>query len=370
MSVSVNEIVDISVELTNPLTIDTDFSTGLIIGNSTHLTATNRVKVYTADSWETQMTTDGFLNSDPEYKAAGIYFSQNPQPQKVCIGVKLTDDTDDVTALTACRAFSQDWFGVSFCYDVTDSIAEIAAAVEAFSIPAVFFYQTNDAKCLVASQTNILATLQEKNYNMSVGFYSTQNNFIISVLGLFSGLNKTDANSAYTLCFKSVVGFTTENIDDAQMDALKGYNGNVYASFSKRYSFIYPGIAASGIHVDEIYFVELAKYLIQENTISGLVSQLKIPQTESGLNDIVTYISEACSKLLSIGYIGSGIWMGKNILTLTTGTALPNGYIVLADSLASQSSSDRQKRVTPPIYVALKASGAIEHVVIRVFVNR
>ena len=58
------------------------------------------------------------------------------------------------------------------------------------------------------------------------------------------------------------------------------------------------------------------------------------------------------------------------MLDLAPGDAIQNGYLIQAESFANQSASDREARLSPPIYVALKASGAVEHVVARVFVNQ
>ena len=370
MSIPVSSIVDVTVELSNPAVVASDFSTGLIIGNSTKLTSTKRVAFYNSESWESEMTSDGFASSDPEYTAVSNYFAQSPTASRVAVGVKLSSDASDVNAITACRDFSSDWFGVCFCYDIEENIAAIAAAVEAFSAPTVFFYQTDDTSVMTSGSGGIMKTLMDAGYNNTVGFYSTQNNFICGVLGLFSGLNSTDAGSAYTMAFKSVTGFTAEDITLAQMNALKSFNGNVLANYSNRYSFIYPAVSASGYHIDELYFLALTEFLIQNNVISGLVSSLKIPQTESGLNDIITYISSACNDLLTIGYIGSGIWTGRPVLNLKTGDAISNGYMIQAESIDGQSSADRQNRIAPTIYVALKATGAIESVVIRAYINR
>ena len=60
MSVSLNVIVDVNVEVSNPTTISSDFNLGLVIGNSTVLTAQNRVRLYSRDTFQTQMVSDGF----------------------------------------------------------------------------------------------------------------------------------------------------------------------------------------------------------------------------------------------------------------------------------------------------------------------
>lgn len=371
MSISMNEIVDVNVEVTNPITIISDFSVGLIIGNTAdRIPQATRIKMYNRSSWQQEMTSDKFTTADPEYKAVSAYFAQSPTPNNVCVASKVSEDSDDVSVITDCRGKNNDWFGVCFVYDVSDSINDIAGAVEAFDQKAVLFYQTNDNKCLQLSQENDMKTLMSGNYNNTVSFYSTQDLFIAGVLGLFSGLNRDTAGTAYTFAYKEVVGFKAEDLSDSQLTALKSYNGNAFMIFSKRYDLIYPGISASGMHVDELYFIELAKFLIQENVVSSLVSRLKIPQTESGINDIISYITNACEKLNSIGWIGDGIWLGEDVLDLTAGMAVPSGYYIQAEQLSSQNASDRQSRITPPIYVALKATGAFEHVIIRVYIDR
>ena len=71
-----------------------------------------------------------------------------------------------------------------------------------------------------------------------------------------------------------------------------------------------------------------------------------------------------------MGIISSGIWNADPVASLNTGDAIENGYYIEAGKIADQSASDRLARKSPVIYVALKASGAVEHVVISVLVNR
>ena len=73
MSASLNNIVSISVEVSNPFAITSDFNLGLIIGKSTAILA-KRVKVYNVENYRTQMTSDGFTTDSNEYKAAPLYF--------------------------------------------------------------------------------------------------------------------------------------------------------------------------------------------------------------------------------------------------------------------------------------------------------
>lgn len=370
MSVSLNTIVDVQVQVSNPSTISSDFNLGLVIGNSSVLTADTRVKLYSYSTFQQEMVADGFTVTSPEYLAAVAYFGQTPKPQTLAVGVKLTDETD-TQAMTACRQFNENFYAACFAYETTDeNMAAVAAAIEAFGAPTVFFFQTKDTNCLTSSTTNILATMKSNSYNRTAGFYSTQAQFIAGLMGVVCGLNSMEANSAYTLAFKSVAGFSPEDINDTQLAAIENYNGNVYTNFGRRYNFIVPGLMASGYHVDEQYLLDAVYFLIQQNTVAGLAARRVVPQTESGVTDIISFITNACVTLNNIGMISTGVWQGGDVLELTAGDAITNGYFIQAASIADQPAADRAARKSPTIYVALKASGAIEHVVARVFVNQ
>ena len=129
-------------------------------------------------------------------------------------------------------------------------------------------------------------------------------------------------------------------------------------------------ISAGNYHVDDLLLVDAAKYYIQQYTVAGMIALKKVPQTEEGVGNIISFINNACNKILEVGLIAGGIWKGETILDLDTGDAVPNGYLVQSGTVASQTAEERASRVSPPIYVALLSSGSIEHVVINVFVNR
>lgn len=370
MSISMNNIVDITVEVSDPTTITSNFNLGLIIGTSTAISTQTRYKEYQYTTWQTQMITDGFQATDDEYLAVQSYFAQNTVSGSVLVGVQGTSETP-LQAVQACRDANDEWYGFCFAGDTDDSkIAAISAVVEAFSSPTVFFFQTKDENCLKSGTTNILKTLQSAKYKRTCGNYFTNKYEVCALLGVFCGLNSMQVNSAYTMAFKTLVGFEPEVIDNIQFTNLQSYNGNSYIRVGRTYSLYLQGVTADGTHVDEVFLLDAAQFLIQENTIAGLVSRRLIPQTESGLNTIITFIMNGCEALAQMGVIATGIWTGDSVKDLNTGDSVPGGYVIMADTIASQSATDREKRVTPPIYVCLKGAGAIEHVVIRVYVNR
>ena len=55
---------------------------------------------------------------------------------------------------------------------------------------------------------------------------------------------------------------------------------------------------------------------------------------------------------------------------LQQGDAIEEGYLIMSESVVDQSVADREARMCPPIYVALKLAGAMHSVVIQLNVNR
>ena len=370
MAGSLNKIVDVSVKVSSPATISSDFNLGMIIDNRADSPIANEVKEYNYSNYQAQMVADGFATTDDAYKKAVIYFSQSEKSARLAVaGTGASEAVDD--AFTRIRNANDKFWAFCFAATVTDeNIAKVAALVEASAIPSVYFFGSSDEKCIQASTTNIMKTLQTAQYTRTFGFYSEDANIDIGMVGLVSGLNSMKNNSAYTAAYKTLIGVTASDLNDTQINTLIAYGGNVFTKFGNTYRFTYPCISGGGYHVDELFLIDAASLLIQQEVVAGLVATKKVPQTESGVDMLVAFAARACNTLENIGLIGGGIWNGEQVLSLNTGDAIQNGYYIEAETVASQSTADRSSRVSPPIYIALLATGAIEHVVINVIVER
>ncbi len=82
-----SDIVDVIVQVSPQLPSPPTFNTGLILGSSPRIPSWGgsnpRIREYSLLS---QMLSDGFQTSDPEYISAELYFSQNQPPQSVYVG--------------------------------------------------------------------------------------------------------------------------------------------------------------------------------------------------------------------------------------------------------------------------------------------
>jgi hypothetical protein len=91
-------LISISVAVAPSAPAVPSFNQGLFIGSSAVIPsygANSRVRQYSLASYATQMLTDGFTTSSPEYIAAQIYFSQNEAASFIWIG------RQDLTAIAA-----------------------------------------------------------------------------------------------------------------------------------------------------------------------------------------------------------------------------------------------------------------------------
>lgn len=369
MSVSLNRIVDVNINISNPATIQSDFSLGLIIGNGNDQFK-SKFKIYDYYDYQETMVADGFATTDPTYKKAVVYFSQNPKPRTLAVA-GFADSEEYAAAFTRIRALNDKWYSFCFSVDPTETQAlAVAALVEASSTPTQFYFHTDEEDCIKSGTQQVLSKLQAFKYQRTFGWYGVDDMLDAAVVGAVSGFNSAKNNSAYTFAYKTLVGVKADNLGSDALTNLVSYNGNAYTNFGNQYDFTYPACSAGGYYVDEVYLIDAAKFFIQQYVVAGMTQLRKVPYTEDGVLTIVSFIQNACLKLNQIGLIAGGIWKGEPIQNLNTGDAVPDGFMIQSETVASRTAAEKASRVAPPIYVALISSGAIEHVVIDVYVER
>ena len=363
-----NDIVNVIVSINPVATVRAGFNLGLVIGTSNVISAADRIKTYTDLA---SMIEDGFAITDPEYKAATLYFSQTPRPTRVAIG--RWDNTGQETlvqAVTACRVKNTDWYVCTVCGADKTEISAVSAYIETAVPASVFFYTTADADVKSGTEGNIMSVLQDLKYKRTLGQYSTINDAVAAIMGYAMGANTELANSAYALAYKKEVGVTPEALSDTEVNSIKNLNGNVYITRGLTYNLFEQGVMADGTPFDELLNLDIITDDIQKSVMDALASYPKVPQTEDGVSILISAITGPCDKARIRGFLAPGVWNAPSILSLNTGDTLSTGYLILADSMVNQSQEDRDARKSPPIYVAVKLAGAIEHVLINVLVNR
>jgi hypothetical protein len=379
-TLNLDRIVDISVQVSPVSAPRGTFNQALFIGTTSGvIDTTERLREYdnVAD-----MLTDGFTTDDEEYKAANIYFSQTPTPSKLWIGYQEIGSPAEtcLDALTDCRTKNNDWYIAVCLAAVAADHKEIAAYIETATPSSLYGFTTSDADCIAAapSPDNIFGYLKALDYKRTFGQYATTqdavypNNIyaICGIVGYACGQNTGLANSAFTLKFKEEAGVATEPLTTTMVGYIEGKNGNVYLSYGSFYNVFEQGVMfADGWFFDQMINIDMLVNNIQLSVMDLLASNPKVPQTDSGVTQIIGVINSACDQAVNIGFLAAGVWDGVNILNLYHGDVLPKGYICQAQTVASQSAADRAARKAPPIYLAIKPAGAIHSVIIGIYMS-
>ena len=380
-------IVKVDINLGSKAAARKGFNVGLILGNSDVIPVSERVRVYTS---AVAMLSDGFANTSDEYVAAQLYFGQSPQPDKLCVGVIDTANSEDkATAMEACRQANSEWYEF-VALGAADAESEaLATWAESATPRTVQMYTTHSSDVLQPTYTepaegeepervqDIFMKLKANNYRRSWGVYNSGNaNAAAAWMGKVNGLNTGTQNSMFTLAYKSAVGIATDSLTEAQVEYVagsrttSGNNGNVYVTRAEDYDLLQQGYMADGTSFDEVMGLDMLENDIILNVMDLLAGSRKVPQTEAGVASIINVINQACDKHVRTGFIAPGRWNGSQCLALLTGDYLDSGYLVQAESIDARPQADRDKRIAPTIYVCVKLAGAIEYVVIEVNINR
>lgn len=277
-------------------------------------------------------------------------------------------------AVQACRVVNNTWYGVYATGAAAADIIAIAGYIQSASPNSAFFYDTSDSAVLNGTAGNVMATLQTNKDSRSWGIYSTSQYAGAAAMGEAMGSNTGLANSAFTMAYKSLVGVTPEQLTTQQASTITGYNGNIYTTYGNNYQLLVQGTMADGTPFDQVLNLDTLAANIQTAAMLALTQLPKIPQTDAGVSILVNDIASVCAQAVTQGILAPGVWTAPSVVVnsttaLNTGTNLPQGYIILADTIANQSASDRSARKSPPIYACVKMAGAIEHAVIGLIVN-
>lgn len=373
---SLNVVANVSVSVSPVAAASPDFNQGLIIGSSSRIPTTDRVRKYTG---LTGMAADGFLTSDPEYIAAQLYFSQTPAPPVVWVGRQdLTASETTLAALTACRAVCPNWWAVYITSAVSSEHANLAAFVQGSSPAGCYFYTIADSAVLAGTAGNVCLTLKAQNYDRAFGVYATTqtgsapNNVhaAAAAMGAAMGLNTGLANSNFTMKFKQLAGVQYESITPTQVANIENANCNVNLNYANVYTWLEQGACASGKFLDEVLGIDALAADLQYSLVNALISMPAIPMTNAGEMVLIAAANGACERALSRGFISPGVWQGQTVLELKAGDSLPKGYRCQAASFLAQSAGDRAARKAMPIYVTVLLSGAMHSITVGVYVER
>lgn len=281
------------------------------------------------------------------------------------------DAQTPVEVVQAMRTANQEWYTVCFLNELTNAQnLAIAAYIESASINSTYFFVTSSDDATGGVEGNILEQMKALKYQRTLGIASKRAYTHVGVMGYAMGQTRTTANSSYTIGLKYIPGVSVDSYTSQQVTAVENNYGNVYINRGSFYDMFEKGTVFSGAWFDEIIQLDKLVNAIQLNVMDILYQNPKIAQTEGGVTRIISKVNQACEESVKTGFIAPGQWNGSDILDLSEGDYLPNGYLTQAESIDGQSQADRDARKAPNMYCAVKLAGAIQSVVIEIDVNR
>jgi hypothetical protein len=281
-------------------------------------------------------------------------------------------------AVQACRAASPVWWGVMVTGSVTADHEAIAAYVEAMQPVGAYFYTTSDNAVLVGAANNVGAFLRAAGYKRDFGVYATTqagaapNNIYAAAaaLGVMGGLNTGLANSSFTMMFKQLVGILPELITSSQRTTILAQGINVYDGYANTYTILESGqTPQAGTYIDQILNRDILVAALQFGLMNLLVGTPSVPQTDPGQTQLIHAVNVAAQAQVTRGYLAGGTWLGPQILNLSSGDPLPNGYLTQSPSYATQSQADKNARKSMPIYLAIIEAGSVQSIVVGVYIH-
>lgn len=152
---------------------------------------------------------------------------------------------------------------------------------------------------------------------------------------------------------------------------MRGKNCNVFVNYNNDTAIIQEGVMCNGYFFDEVHGLDWLQNDLQTAVYNLLyTSQTKVPQTNAGINQIVTTLEARLDQAVANGLVAPGQWGGPAFGAITTGQFLTKGYYVYAAPVESQAQADREARKAPVIQIAVKLAGAVHFVDVIVNVNR
>lgn len=270
---------------------------------------------------------------------------------------------------------SNNWYGTMFAASVMPADSDytsVAGLIQATSVSRIFGVTTQEASTLNASlSTDVASQLQALGYSRTFTQYSSSSPYACAgIFGDAFTVNFLGSNTLYTLKFKQEAGIVAETLTESQATALNGKNCNVYVNYNNETAILQQGVMANGTFFDIIHGTDWLQNAIQVAVFNVLYTAgTKVPQTDAGVNQLVSAITQALNQAVTNDLIAPGVWTGPPVGAIVTGQTLSTGYYVFAPSVASQSAAARAARQSPVLTVCIKLSGAIHFVSVIVNVN-
>ena len=368
---SINTIARVAVNTVRSAASPAVFDTGLLLVKDASYAASRRINTYdSAEAAAAGIVALGFAATSEPYKAAQKYFAASPAPSRLLVSCFPTTETES-EALDAVLDITAGFYGVFVPDSLTKEKAlAMAEHIEALGKPAILFVPVTGTAAAAVASGSLLEALYEAQYKRTVPFYCAAIADAAGLMGTAMGLELSHKASAFSLCYKTIYGVMPSDLTQAQVDAIKALNGNVYVTRGTNHMLLENGTVSSGLRYDEVLYTDRIADDLQNIAVSLLADNPdRLPQTDDSTELFANRFAAALMNYTDRGVLATGIWRGNDIGPIAGGDMIENGFQLWADSYDNQSDADRAAHKAVPVYVALLLAGSVESIVITVNVQ-
>lgn len=260
-------------------------------------------------------------------------------------------------ALTAIRAETDDWYGVSLTSRVDADTLDAAAWVEANN---KLLGVTSAATAILnpGSTTDIASQLEQGQYFRTHVWYHADaaNQWLDAAIAAKAF---TFYPGSETWALKRLGGVSYDNLSEGQAQGAFVKNANTFEQF-RNFAVTQNGKVAAGEWIDVIRFRDWLAEQVKINVVSAMINaDGKVPYTDPGIQIIVTALRQA----LDLGVARGGIAPPEVDSDDTTRT-IPS-YIIEAPLSSSVSFNNKANRLLQDVKFTARLAGAIHTVEIK-----
>lgn len=329
MAINIDGIVNVKISLESPAVAGNSYSGGLIVG---YPPAEGTVEGFAEYASLTEIADIGYKSTDAVYKAASVWFSQDPQPSNVYVATIMADTEsggtfeEPVAAIKRAQNYSG-WYGIMPAGISHDEYSDMSIYVE--TTEKIMCYTLEAGEDLAASKIAYNRTFVER---LASNQYEEADKYQ-HVAHMAKCFNYDPGEETWV--FKSLSGITVGSFTSTQGTTMETANENYFVEIAGS-KVTQGGKVLSGEWIDIIRFRDWLKNDIELRVLNLFVVNPKVAYTDGG----ISLIDNAMKASLRTGQQKGGIAEdsfdenGSKIAGFTT-------TVPLAASLTSEQKKSR-----------------------------
>lgn len=363
---TIDDVVKVVLTLGAPTTNTNVFDVGLIIGSSDVISAADRVKTFKNMD---EVLAEGFQATSDEYKAAAMYFANDPAPASVLIGRMASGETP-VTALSAVLAKTHGFDSVYVCGATAAQVEALVAHLDTLGHLHLWYDVAGSVADAIAANA-LFDTLRKTGSRRCCGLYHTTDNAGAAAMGALLGKLHANPNGAVQACYSTLAGLDVTDLTQSEVDSIKNIGGNVYVSRYNSRGLFENGQTPSGLRIDDSIYLDALAADMQAACFDVITDQsTRLPQNDGTSTLFINVLAGVLTNYANRQIIGGGVWKGRTLGRIKRGDVLEGGYAFYVDSYDHQSEEDRAAHKAMPITVAIILGGSVECVEIDLYAQR